>query len=404
MKNISVNTFVHILFSLALIVSTVTLLLFLSWNRDREKIQEEYNYKLIADAFLSSSQLNLTKSEMEKLYSDFSVTPVDASKLKESIEESGKTIFSGQSLFGIIQIFQMPDTHYIYIQRGGEHLMLQDINKKYYTAYIAVGVGIFLLVLVVLLYIAILKKLSPLKRLYKEIKVFANGDMTKRITYTNRDEIGKIAKSFDDAIIHINELNASKNLFMRNIMHELKTPITKGRIIIESIDDQNIKEILIRAFGRMNELIDELATIERVTTKGFIPNIEQMNISDVIKRSMELLMFESNCEIVSISNDFIQTDIKLLSLAVKNILDNGIKYSKNKKVSIIANKNTIEVISEGEPLKNDLEFYTQPFSQEEKRSGGFGLGLYIVQNIVDKLNYKLKYRHEDGKNIFMIVF
>jgi len=404
MKNISVNTFVHILFSLALIVSTATLLLFLSWNRDREKIQAEYNYKLIADAFLSSSQLNLTKSEMEKLYRDFSVTPVDATKLKESIEESGKTIFSGQSLFGIIQIFQMPDTHYIYIQRGGEHLMLEDINKKYYTAYIAVGVGIFLLVLVVLLYIAILKKLSPLKRLYKEIKVFANGDMTKRITYTNRDEIGKIAKSFDDAIIHINELNASKNLFMRNIMHELKTPITKGRIIIESIDDQNIKEILIRAFGRMNELIDELATIERVTTKGFIPNIEQMNISDVIKRSMELLMFESNCEIVSISNDFIQTDIKLLSLAVKNILDNGIKYSKNKKVSIIANKNIIEVISEGEPLKNDLEFYTQPFSQEEKRSGGFGLGLYIVQNILDKLNYKFHYRHEDGENIFTIVF
>jgi two-component system OmpR family sensor kinase len=93
-----------------------------------------------------------------------------------------------------------------------------------------------------------------------------------------------------------------------------------------------------------------------------------------------------------------------LSLAVKNILDNGIKYSKNKKVLIIANRNSIEAISEGEPLKNNLEFYTQPFSQEEKRSGGFGLGLYIVQNIVDKLNYKFQYRHEDGKNIFTIVF
>ncbi|MGZ8887604.1 MAG: ArsS family sensor histidine kinase, partial [Nitrososphaeraceae archaeon] len=294
--------------------------------------------------------------------------------------------------------------HYIYIQRGGEHLMLKDTNRKYYTAYIAVGVGIFLIVLFVLLYIAILKKLSPLKRLYKEIKVFASGDMSKRITYTNRDEIGKIAKSFDDAILHINELNSSKNLFMRNIMHELKTPITKGRIIIESIDDQDTKEILVRVFSRMNELIDELATIERVTAKGFIPNIEQSNISDIVKKSMELLMFEANCEVLRVSNDIIQTDIKLLSLAVKNILDNGIKYSKNKKVSIIADRNRIEAISEGEPLKNSLEFYTQPFSQEEKRSGGFGLGLYIVQNIVDKLNYKLQYRHEDGKNIFAIIF
>ncbi len=84
------------------------------------------------------------------------------------------------------------------------------------------------------------------------------GDTQTRITYLYDDEIGKIAKSFDDAITYINTLSASKNLFMRNLMHELKTPITKGRIIVEMLEDEATKKVLIRAFERMNELISEL--------------------------------------------------------------------------------------------------------------------------------------------------
>ena len=63
-------------------------------------------------------------------------------------------------------------------------------------------------------------------------------------------------------------------------------------------------------------------------------------------------------------------------------------------------KNKIEIISQGEPLKNDLSYYTEPFSQEEK-SDGFGLGLYIVKQL-NLHGYKLVYKHEEGKNYFII--
>ncbi len=58
-----------------------------------------------------------------------------------------------------------------------------------------------------------------------------------------------------------------------------------------------------------------------------------------------------------------------------------LKFSSNKHAIINANKHRIDVISQGEALKFDLEYYTEPFSQEEKRSDGFGLGLYIVKTI-----------------------
>ncbi len=143
------------------------------------------------------------------------------------------------------------------------------------TMIIAILIGFLFL----FLYIAIIRKLSPLKKLNEQISQFAKGDMNIKISYKSEDEIGQIAQSFSKAIYYIKTLLESKNLFMRNMMHELKTPITKGRIAIELIEDSNSKKTLIRAFERMNELINELAYIERLTTNKFKPDFKEVNIN-----------------------------------------------------------------------------------------------------------------------------
>lgn len=405
MKNLSVTTFIHILFSVAIAILIATFLLFLSWNEDRHKIDEFKHYQLISMTFLSNLQFDPDKEALEELYRDLRVKPVsskETKKIKQKIEKSGKTIFSGGSSLGQVRVFNINDTHYIYGQRMGHNLMLKDDRPKNYYFEIAVTLGIFLIGLLLLLYLAVLKKLFPLRKLHKQIQKFAQGDMNTRITYEYDDEIGKIAKSFDDAILHINKLSASKNLFMRNLMHELKTPITKGRIVVEMLEDESTKKILIRAFERMNELISELAEIERVTTQSFEPNFEYAMLDEVVQKSQELLMAMKGHVTLEVKNKALTTDIKLFSLAIKNLLDNGIKYSKNRHVTLKSAGDNLEVISEGEKLQHPLSYYIEPFSQEEKRSSGFGLGLYIVHNILEKLGYHLNYRHEEEKNIFTI--
>ena len=52
--------------------------------------------------------------------------------------------------------------------------------------------------------------------------------------------------------------------------------------------------------------------------------------------------------------------------------------------------------------KNELSYYTEAFSQEEKRSDGFGLGLYIVKTIANLHGYKLEHKYEGGRNYFII--
>jgi len=404
MKNLSVTTFIHILFTQAIIILLLTFFVFISWDKERRKLEEISHYKLIADAFLSNVQLNPTEEKLERFYENFSVKPIDVKSTQEKIKEDGKTIFEGKSIYGKVRVFEIDGEHVIYVQRLGYNLMLSDDRPPNYNFQIAISVGILLILSLLMLYLAILKKLYPLKRLHKEIEEFATGNMDVKITYQNDDEIGKIAKNFDDAILHIKELISSKNLFMRNMMHELKTPITKGRIVVESIDDDMVKGILIRAFDRMNELIKELAQVERVTTRNFVPLMEATTLHKVIEESQHMLISDKKKITIEIKNITFLTDYRLLALAIKNLLDNGIKYSVDHKVKLEAKDGKlIKIISKGDGLQHPLSYYTEPFSQEEKRSEGFGLGLYIVHSIVEKLDYTLGYRYEDGENIFAII-
>jgi len=227
MKNLSVTTFIHLLFSLAISALIATTIIFVSWDRASNRIKEINHYKLIADAFLSKVQLNPSKEKLEKLYDDFSVKPISKDETKKEITNSGKTIFTGQSVFGQVRVFQTPTNHYIYVQRLGYNIMLQDNRPQNYTFQMVISIGMILIALLLTLYLAILKKLYPLKKLHLEIERFAKGEIDIDMPcLDNNDEIGKIAKSFDQAIKHINQLTSSKNLFMRNMMHELKTPIT----------------------------------------------------------------------------------------------------------------------------------------------------------------------------------
>jgi two-component system OmpR family sensor kinase len=406
MKNLSVTTFIHILFSVAIIILIATFLLFISWDRDRSKIEEFKRYQLLSVTFLSKLQSYPSKEELEKLYKALHVKPVDPKKLpslKVTIQNRGKTLFSGGSSAGIVRVFDINGKHYINVQRMSYNLMLEDDLPENYYFEIAIAAGVSIILILLLIYLAVLRKLYPLKKLHKQIQRFAQGDMNTRISYEHDDEIGKIAKSFDDAIVHINQLSTSKNLFMRNMMHELKTPITKGRIVVEMLEDEGMKKILVRAFERMNELITELAELEKVTSQSFEPNFEYMMLSEVVQESKDLLMSQNNCFKIEMEEMAITTDKKLMALVIKNLVDNAMKYGTGECVMLRTNYNIIEIISEGKALEHELSYYTEPFSQAEKRSSGFGLGLYIVHNILEKLGYRLGYKNYEGRNIFMII-
>ena len=112
---------------------------------------------------------------------------------------------------------------------------------------------------------------------------------------------------------------------------------------------------------------------------------------------------QKKIEIENISNILIKVDLDLFALALKNLLDNGVKYSSDKKVKIIQKDNEILIISNGDKLQKPLEEYFRPYHNDtSNKNHGMGLGLYIVSEILSIHNMQLKYEHLENANIFKI--
>ncbi|RXJ85242.1 ArsS family sensor histidine kinase [Arcobacter sp. CECT 8985] len=402
-KHISISTFINTVFTIAVIAIIITFGLFINLDKQRHQIVQKNRYEMIAENFLSVFDKKPSKSQLNQLYKQYKVKLINNRQTKLKILNKGEELLFKRTYLGTYRIYLYKSEYYLYAQQLGYNLMLEDLHSNKYNIAIIILVLFLSLCTLLFLYIILKRKLFPLKYLDKEITKFSKGNLDIKIKTNSNDEIGEIAKNFNTAIALIRNQTESKKLFMRNMMHELKTPITKAMFIAETLEDEQSKIMLQKAFKRMDDIIKELATIERITSKTSVLYKEYNSFFNIYQKALEIMMIDSS-NLSSKINDFtFEVDSSLFSVALKNLLDNGIKFSKDKKVTLIANCKRIDVISKGDKLKNKLDYYTEPFSQEEKRADGFGLGLYIVKTIVHMHGYKLKYFHKDNKNHFSII-
>ena len=401
-RNMSISTFINIIFSLAFVAILITFSLFISFDKQKHEINQQNRYELIAENFLSTFQNLPTAESLIKLFKKFQVRPLEDRDEKLKIIKNAQELTITQNYLGTYRVYRFDKQYYIYVQQHGYNLMLKDIRNSNYSMVIIISAFILSLITIFFLYAILKRKLKPLKLLNKQIIEFSNGNKDIKIKAISNDEIGTIAKSFNEAITLINNQRKSKDLFMRNMMHELKTPITKAMFIAETLNNEQTRDNLQRAFKRMDDIIKELATVEKLTSANSMMYKEQTSFFNIYTKTLEIMMVTPENIASKIKGFQFEVDVSMFSIALKNLIDNAIKFSPNNKAIINASKEQIEISSLGEPLKHDLDYYTEAFSQEEKRSDGFGLGLYIVKTIVNLHGYKLLYKYENGKNYFII--
>ncbi len=305
---------------------------------------------------------------------------------------------------GTVKRFAVADIdlrRYIIINNDRINIVLENMNRPK-VPYELIMAFLAASLLMLVLYIWMIRSIRPLSDLKKQIMKFSDGKLDISSKSDQDDEIAEVANAFDHAAQKIRELLQARQLLLRAIMHELKTPIAKGRLVSEMIADEKQKKRLHAIFERLNLLIDEFAKVEQIASKNFDNALKPYKISDIIDASIDMLMLDNpNKHVRSvISRDYtIQADFELLSLAIKNLLDNGIKYSTDKQVQIVVRDEKIRISNYGKKLPEPIEEYFKPFHESQ---GGLGLGLYIVKSILDIHKLKLQYHHEDGRNIFTI--
>lgn len=258
---------------------------------------------------------------------------------------------------------------------------------------------------VIFLYIGILRSIMPLKTLREQIKHFANGNYDITCKSHKKDEIAALANEFDLAVNKIKSLRDSRQLFLRNIMHELKTPITKGKLASEMIEDATYAKILQNVFKRQEALLEEFSRIEKLSADELKLEIKEYHIEDVVDFALDILEDKKEhitCKLLPIE---ISVDFELFGVALKNLLDNGINYASDGKVSLSNDASTITISNRAPKLEFALERYAEPYfleGKKQKSSRGLGFGLFITWHVIRLHGMKLAYTHKEGINHFTI--
>lgn len=295
------------------------------------------------------------------------------------------------------------DNYYLHFNTLRQKLIIKDNDSQVYsnTVFIVAIFG-FIITALILSALATFRKLYPLKLLKNKVQSLGEENFDFECCNSNsKDEVTLLAKEFKKSALKLKNIKEARNVFIRNIMHELKTPIAKGKFLVEL--DEAKKEDFAKIFYRLESLINEFASIEEViATKHKIEKKEYF-VSDIIDNSLDLLYIEQDNVKLDIKDEKISVNFKLFSIALKNLIENGIKYSSDGMVHIYNDEGIIYVENQGEGLKKPLEEYFEPFNgKEEVSNGSFGLGLYITKNLLDVNGYTIGYEYKDAKVIFSI--
>ncbi len=377
---------------------------------DKQKYTQELNerYSIVTRATLYRLLSQPINQEFEKELGVYKVKLIKEGSFIKNVLQKGEILQKISSRIGSSSIYFYNKNNYLLIESlNKKAILLSDVAFKPYRQQILYIKLIFggIIALLLILYLWIVKKIRPIKKIKKEIDKFATGDLNVDCKMTTNDEIAEVGNAFTHAVGEIKKLNNSRRLFLRNIMHELKTPITKGRISAEMLADGKQKQRLISVFERLESMLNEFTAIEQISIDGSHLKKRSYRMIDIIDEAIDLSMANIQNIEATVENDLnIKADFKLFSIAIKNMIDNGIKYSQDSKVHIYADQNSIDFLSKGEKLPNQISYYTEPFTQgEHNNSSSFGLGLYIVDSIIKAHDMRLSYEYKDGYNIFKFI-
>ncbi|WP_297455304.1 ATP-binding protein [Persephonella sp.] len=261
--------------------------------------------------------------------------------------------------------------------------------------------------------------------LYSLINADIQGELKEEITIDEDIFLARVFKINGQKVIHFQDITPfelykqAKKDFVSNVSHELKTPITVLKGVIETIEKEEdlelIRNFLSKAKKRINQmdsLINDLLILAKIESKEDKIQKSHINLYSMIQQIFEDLQHIANEKEISLENqvdkDFsVFVDEKKFNILLKNLIENAIKYNKTGGfVKVYANRNdkyvsiTVEDTGIGIPKEAVPLIFERFYRVDKSRSrneGGTGLGLSIVKHITEAHNGKVEVHSELGK-------
>ena len=296
---------------------------------------------------------------------------------------------------------------------------LQTIN---YMKRISIAVMIALLfVFSGILVFVIYKLTSPAKEMKEAILSLSEGDKNARIKKQTIKEYKDIGEAVNVLLDRLDSIDGSRDEFVSNVSHELKTPMTSMKVLADSLlatENATIEmykefmQDIAEEIDRENEIIGDLLNLVRTDGERAVLNIETVDINELMEfvlKRLKPIALKNNIEVIFESMRTVTASIDRVKyiLVLTNIIENAIKYNRPEgwvKITLNADHKFfyVDVSDSGigipEECKDQIfERFYRVDKARSRETGGTGLGLAITKNIVLLHKGTIKYYSKENE-------
>jgi two-component system, OmpR family, sensor histidine kinase ArlS len=327
----------------------------------------------------------------------------DTSLLSDAMQ-SGEEYFTIGQRDGIVLYYTSGKNKFLIAVAAYDEdgwLRLEQL-KKVFLVSLLIGT----LVTLITGYVFSSQLVKPIKGIIQEVNDISSHNLSKRLQANNsRDELNELAKTFNDLLNRLQESFATQRRFISNASHELSTPLTSISSQLQvtlqkertAAEYQSVMQSIQEDVEQMRQLTKSLLEIAKTGFQGSI-ELSDLRVDELLLKVIADVMrinpsYKAELGFHNLPEDEKQCmvfgNFDLLYIALKNIIENGCKYSPDKmsdvKVSFNDKAILINVLNQGDIItEQEIEQIFQPFFRGSNAAdnAGFGLGLPLARRII----------------------
>ena len=282
-------------------------------------------------------------------------------------------------------------------------------------------IGIIVVLAIFLGYILSTVLVKPFARVTKAIEDLTDGYQNEEISVPDYTETALITDAFNKMLSRMKTLDESRQEFVSNVSHELKTPLTSMKVLADSlVGQQGVPEELYQEFlsditeeiDRENKIITDLLSLVKMDKKAADMNITNMNINELLENILKRLRPIADQRSISLILDSFRpvnadVDEVKFTLAISNLVENGIKYNVDEgwvRVTLDADHKDFFVTVEDsglgipeESIERIFERFYRVDKSHSREIGGTGLGLAITRSSIAMHHGIIKVSSKEGE-------